>query len=319
MMTAAPRKAGSTRGLKRFWVVVAAMVAVSACGQSQRRTPIAAYQNWDDKFKAATGGLFGWPCTNKVVHDGQTIYEQIDVDQCYKFEAPKRFRGLWYNEFEGSIFCAAPARSCDSETGREMGNRTWLTPTQHLNLDEDGPNGDVYEVDFVGRQSMVRGSYGHGGVFDKEILMDRVISIEKVTDDPRAAEVLTAHPGLTTECAAKVGTNALDVASADVENCFVHTPPQRWVGLLNLGWEWSNFCPEPAKSCGFGGGRGSIWTEFGEGSYTGPELKDGVYAIEFVGRRTVHPGHFGHMSQYEYQMTVDRVISVRKLPDGGKK
>ena len=42
-------------------------------------------------------------------------------------------------------------------------------------------SGALYAVDFIGRRTLKRGGYGHFGVFDHEIVVDRIISIEPVT------------------------------------------------------------------------------------------------------------------------------------------
>src|SRR5689334_2738535 len=43
-------------------------------------------------------------------------------DQCVRFSQPRRIRGLWRNDFEGSVFCAAPAKECSSRNRDAM----WL-------------------------------------------------------------------------------------------------------------------------------------------------------------------------------------------------
>ena len=95
--------------------------------------------------------------------------------------------------------------------------------------------------------------------------------------------------------------------------CFDLLPASRWHGLWQQGWEWSNFCPEPAKECLIRADHGDIWMEFAEG--VDPDLADGLYEVEFIGRRTRKPGNFGHLNQYDHLMIVERMISSRKLPD----
>lgn len=91
-------------------------------------------------------------------------------------------------------------------------------------------------------------------------------------------------------------------------------PDQRWSGLWNSGWEWTSFCPDPAKKCDATSDRGGIWLDFARDAYRGPELPDGVYRIEFIGRRTKLPGYFGHLGQYDHLMAAGRVISIQKIP-----
>jgi hypothetical protein len=39
--------------------------------------------------------------------------------------------------------------------------------------------------------------------------------------------------------------------------------------------------------------------------------------IEFVGRKTMYPGHYGHMGMAGQEIIVDRVISLRECPEAG--
>ena len=140
-----------------------------------------------------------------------------------------------------------------------------------------------------------------------------------VNHDPRleaqVAEIRAAHPGITETCLN--GIRAGDFGAfewMDNPDCFEMLPPQRWSGLWNSGWKWTNFCPAPAKECPGSAEAGDIWMEFGDGAYKGPEIEDGLYAVEFIGRRTKVPGYFGHMAQYDHLMVVDRLVSLRKMP-----
>jgi hypothetical protein len=57
------------------------------------------------------------------------------------------------------------------------------------------------------------------------------------------------------------------------------------------------------------------WLTFGKDAYRGVKLADdGVYRIEFVGRRTKVAGNFGHQASYDYLMVVDRLISIVRIP-----
>jgi len=102
-------------------------------------------------------------------------------------------------------------------------------------------------------------------------------------------------------------------AFSTVDACFAMEEPRRWEGLWASGWEWSEFCPAPARGCPVGGDR-DIWLEFPEEAFKGRYSEEGVYRVEFVGRRTKYPGYFGHLGQYSYSMVVDRVISIKKIP-----
>jgi hypothetical protein len=142
----------------------------------------------------------------------------------------------------------------------------------------------------------------------------RAKTAEEKALDAKMEETRQGNPGLKQECLDKERSGQIG-AMAWVNNpdCFEMMPDQRWSGLLEIGWEWSDFCPDPAKKCDWMSERG-IWMTFAKGAYQGPELPDGTYRIEFVGRRTKVPGNFGHQGGYEHLMVADRVISIQKIP-----
>ena len=57
-----------------------------------------------------------------------------------------------------------------------------------------------------------------------------------------------------------------------------------------------------------------IWPTFGPGGQPPVALgSGGLYAIEFVGRRTLQKGHHGHMGMFDHEILVDKLISLRQL------
>jgi len=136
------------------------------------------------------------------------------------------------------------------------------------------------------------------------------------TMDADIAEIRTSHPGIKGACLKRIRAGELGAFEwIDNPDCFDMLPQQRWSGLWNSGWEWTSFCPEPAKECPIASEQGDVWLTFGNNAYRGPELADGLYRIEFVGRRTKVPGYFGHLDQYDHLMVVDRVIWIEHVPD----
>lgn len=137
-------------------------------------SPAGAYRNWGDRLAVATGlramGLV-WPCKHKK-HDQDIgdFYEGTPLDECYKMDQPRRWRGVWRNEFEGSRFCPAPAKKCSMSSPGEM---IWLDVSK-------SPDQTLYEVDFIGRRTAVKGRYGHMGGFDHELIVDRMISMRQI-------------------------------------------------------------------------------------------------------------------------------------------
>ena len=129
------------------------------------------------------------------------------------------------------------------------------------------------------------------------------------------AKIRAGNPGIKNACLEKLRANKLGAFEwADNPHCYDMLPDQNWSGLWNSGWEWTNFCSDPAKECGATSDRGGIWLIFAKGAYSGPELRDGVYHIDFVGRRTKIAGYFGHQAQYDHLMVVDRIISIEHIP-----
>lgn len=134
--------------------------------------------------------------------------------------------------------------------------------------------------------------------------------------DADIEEIRAGNPGIKEVCLKKLRTGQMGAFEwINNPECFEMLPARSWTGLWNTGWEWTNFCPEPAKKCPISSEHGDIWIEFAEGAYRGlPEQPDGVYRINFIGRRTNTSGYFGHLGQYDHLMVVDRVISIRKIP-----
>src|SRR5207253_4306877 len=114
-----------------------------------------------------------------------------------------------------------------------------------------------------------------------------------------------AYPGMTKQCLDAYRYGGARAWRPDDPDCFEMTPARHWSGLWETGSEWTNFCPEPAKQCDWMAKRGT-WLIFAKGAYHGPEaLEDGIYHIDFVGRRTRVGGNFGHQAQYDYLMVAD--------------
>lgn len=125
----------------------------------------------------------------------------------------------------------------------------------------------------------------------------------------------TPLAGLTEACAARLrsgGLQAMD--SLPLHDCFVSTPRRRWRGLWRDDFEGSRFCPAPAAECSHRTGGEEIWLNVPEGSvpWRGQGI-GGLYAVEFIGRRTIHPGLFGHLGMFSHEMTVERMISIREI------
>ena len=166
-------------------ILLAVACGVSSAGAlsgMKDKLPPEAYVDPVDQEIARTGkGIPGRP--------GPCIYEQFDRNgkvawiegrpplDCVKFEEHRKWRGLWRHGMEASLFCPEPAKTCHGKTASE---RIWLSRTPG-----GGGSGQLYRVEFMGRKTAYKGPYGHAGMYDHEIVIDRVISIQML-DDPMA-------------------------------------------------------------------------------------------------------------------------------------
>lgn len=178
--------------IKRATLVLLSLLICAGCRRSDvRETPAQAYLNWKDKFAVATGlPLFGYhPCAHWVEYKMGGYYESVPEDRCVKFDPPRRFQGLWRNDFEGTQFCPAPARECSYvSTERRKQPLIWLDFSFRLPDPAEGPFGGLYSVDFIGRTSAYGGAYGHFGMFDEQVIVDRLISIQELEPPPKPAK-----------------------------------------------------------------------------------------------------------------------------------
>ena len=155
-------------------VLILASLTISGCqqvrGQTDPLPPPEAYERFEDKL-AVTMLHMGVPWT----------FPCQDPGRCLKYDGPKRMTGLWRNEFEGSRFCPHPVLRCDSD-GRN--DPIWLDFAISLpeKFKDDDPG--LYAIDFIGRASSYPGAYGHFGMFDKEVIVDRLIAIEQIEAAP---------------------------------------------------------------------------------------------------------------------------------------
>jgi Zn-finger nucleic acid-binding protein len=128
------------------------------------------------------------PCAYHI--DAGTI-GVIPTDQCYKMDVPRRYRGVWLDQFEGQQFIPEEteeperARSNPNLRGRrkqiDQGRSAaiWLE-VERVNLGHDWRHG-VRRVflEFVGRKTLYSGNHGHLGMWGHELVVDRVLSLKE--------------------------------------------------------------------------------------------------------------------------------------------
>jgi hypothetical protein len=107
------------------------------------------------------------------------------ADQCFKFEKPRRWKGIWINQFERQRFCPnPPERSCPKNSTTNQ-NYVWLEFASEPSIKPG--SGGVYELEFIGRRSVGAGVFGHFGMSPNEIIVDHIISLREVEAPPPPA------------------------------------------------------------------------------------------------------------------------------------
>lgn len=144
------------------------------------------------------------------------------------------------------------------------------------------------------------------------ILLSACEARQPKTPDAKLAEIKATLPGILDSCLTRVKYGGLQAMPDEVDECYAMTPPQLWKGVWLREFEGMRFCPAPAKGCRNEPGP-SIWLDLPE--VEGKSWPPRRYEIEFIGRRTQHPGMFGHMGLSDHEMIVDKLISLKLLSD----
>jgi len=116
-------------------------------------------------------------CVDRARYGGIAAISSLAVDECFGMSPPHKFRGIWRNDFEGSRFCPEPATECGYDA---PGDNIWLSYSRTLRgrqKPEEG-HGGYYEVEFVGRMTAERGHHAHFGMFDHEVIVDRMVTLD---------------------------------------------------------------------------------------------------------------------------------------------
>lgn len=163
----------------RLIALVCAGLIGAACGRAPAPAPADPEQFSAEQIKASLPRITD-ECAERLER-GETRH--IPTDGCFEMQEPRRWRGLWRNVFEGSRFCPEPARECDDDS---PGEDIWLTFSEQLPHSKFDDYGGLYELEIVGRRTLHRGRYGHFGMSDHELIVDRVVSIREVEPPPPA-------------------------------------------------------------------------------------------------------------------------------------
>ncbi|EAQ28152.1 hypothetical protein NAP1_11173 [Erythrobacter sp. NAP1] len=89
---------------------------------------------------------------------------------------------------------------------------------------------------------------------------------------------------------------------------------RRWEGLWLDEFEGSRFCAAPADDCTYHSAGERVWLTFAEEiRATERPAFDGkirLYQIEFIGRQTSEPGHFGHAGTSDRKIVVEELLKL---------
>jgi hypothetical protein len=107
-------------------------------------------------------------------------------------EKPRRFRGVWIDEFEGQQFILQETNPPEwprfdrntpgwaQQIEKAQAARIWLDNSRvNLAPFRSGRSAKVL-IEFVGRKTKYAGRYGHMGMSGNEIVVDRVISLKSI-------------------------------------------------------------------------------------------------------------------------------------------
>ena len=99
-----------------------------------------------------------------------------EVDRCFEMEPQRRFDGMWRHQLEAMVFCEGAETTCPYTD-----SNTWVTFASG-----DYPKGlsypGMFRVSFLGRKTEKAGHYGHMGMSEHEIIIDRLLAITEVED-----------------------------------------------------------------------------------------------------------------------------------------
>jgi hypothetical protein len=187
-----------------------ACVLLGACHRvpSNIAPSATAYLHFNDKV---AGQMLRWgipwrfPCSEIKEQAGDGSGGELWEERCYRFGPSGHMHGLWRNAFEGSQFCAAPARQCpDRPPAQKVDHyrdNVWLQFRAFPRGWDDTPPGGLYLVDFIGRSSQYEGIFGHMGMSKYEVIVDRLLSI-KLLEAPPPGQMTKEHiDGYLKECA----------------------------------------------------------------------------------------------------------------------
>lgn len=155
-------------------VIALPLALLSGCSGPVEHYSVAEMNYFDAELPGMTG-----ECRNRLRFGGIGAMPE-DTDDCYRMSMPRRWQGLWDNQFEGQVFCETPAEQCGIEPyANPQPAYTWIEFKAPIDRRVKHASHGVYRIDFIGRRTVVPGSYGHLGLARHAIVVDRLLFIDK--------------------------------------------------------------------------------------------------------------------------------------------
>lgn len=142
---------------------------------------------------------------------------------------------------------------------------------------------------------------------------------QPVASDDQMNLIREAYPGMMAKCLRQIRYGGVQAMPIETDKCFKMSPQRQWRGIWARGFEFSRFCPAPAKSCDYEAPGPKIWLTPNATVSILPDPQPSsrneirLFSVKFLGRKTRDTGHFGHMGEAEHEIIVDHVISVSEI------
>jgi hypothetical protein len=112
-------------------------------------------------------------CVRKIRAGEIGTHDYFDSPDCFEMLPDQRWSGLWSTNGEYSTFCPDGTKECVTNGGITLRFTDRSAPRESLPLGE-------YHTEFIGRRTKVPGHHGQLNVYAHFIIVDRVISIQKI-------------------------------------------------------------------------------------------------------------------------------------------
>lgn len=166
--------------MRRPLLLVSLLAALAACSPEA-----AAYKHPFNRLVVELGlvGRFGYyPCSHVTASDGSEVISSLDSEDCYRFDPPRRMRGVWLVGNETSELLPNATRSPAVWDIMDE-NQTFLEAEweerEALPPPVEGVGPAAYAIEFIGRPALYPGVYGMLGVRHM-VIMDKLLSARAV-------------------------------------------------------------------------------------------------------------------------------------------